>query len=124
MWDKDLSYDNHDHDRSISKCDQLLPEADNNFQIIIILEITQWTDLIIGLSLMLWNNLHFSLVKHNFNIFRSYFVELQNQGLQLRPKVMKVSFIGNTNNFFRLSPRLSLEYLKTLPFAEKRVETT
>ena len=36
---------------------------------------------------------------------------------------MKVSFIGNTNNFFRLSPRLSLEYLKTLPFAEKRVET-
>lgn len=122
MWDKDLSYDNHD--RSISKCDQLLPEADNNFQIMIILEITQWTDLIIGLSLMLWNNLHFSLVKHNFNIFRLYFVELQNQGLQLRPKVMKVSFIGNTNNFFRLSPRLSLEYLKTLPFAEKRVETT
>lgn len=122
MWDKDLSHDNHD--RSISKCDQLLPEADNNFQIIIILEITQWTDLIIGLSLMLWNNLHFSLVKHNFNIFRLYFVELQNQGLQLRPKVMKVSFIGNTNNFFRLSPRLSLEYLKTLPFAEKRVETT
>lgn len=122
MWDKDLSHDNHD--RSISKCDQLLPEADNNFQIMIILEITQWTDLIIGLSLMLWNNLHFSLVKHNFNIFRLYFVELQNQGLQLRPKVMKVSFIGNTNNFFRLSPRLSLEYLKTLPFAEKRVETT
>ena len=122
MWDKDLSYDNHD--RSISKCDQLLPEADNNFQIMVILEITQWTDLIIGLSLMLWNNLHFSLVKHNFNIFRLYFVELQNQGLQLRPKVMKVSFIGNTNNFFRLSPRLSLEYLKTLPFAEKRVETT
>ena len=122
MWDKDLSHDNHD--RSISKCDQLLPEADNNFQIIIILEITQWTDLIIGLSLMLWNNLHFSLVKHNFNIFRLCFVELQNQGLQLRPKVMKVSFIGNTNNFFRLSPRLSLEYLKTLPFAEKRVETT
>lgn len=122
MWDKDLSYDNHD--RSISKCDQLLPEADNNFQIMIILEITQWTDLIIGLSLMLWNNLHFSLVKHNFNIFRLYFVELQNQGLQLRPKIMKVSFIGNTNNFFRLSPRLSLEYLKTLPFAEKRVETT
>ena len=122
MWDKDLSYDNHD--RSISKCDQLLPEADNNFQIMIILEITQWTDLIIGLSLMLWNNLHFSLVKHNFNIFRLYFVELQNQGLQLRPKVMKVSFIGNTNNFFRLSPRLSFEYLKTLPFAEKRVETT
>ena len=122
MWDKDLSYDNHD--RSISKCDQLLPEAENNFQIMIILEITQWTDLIIGLSLMLWNNLHFSLVKHNFNIFRLYFVELQNQGLQLRPKVMKVSFIGNTNNFFRLSPRLSLEYLKTLPFAEKRVETT
>ena len=122
MWDKDLSHDNHD--RSISKCDQLLPEADDNFQIMIILEITQWTDLIIGLSLMLWNNLHFSLVKHNFNIFRLYFVELQNQGLQLRPKVMKVSFIGNTNNFFRLSPRLSLEYLKTLPFAEKRVETT
>ena len=122
MWDKDLSHDNHD--RSISKCDQLLPEADNNFQIMVILEITQWTDLIIGLSLMLWNNLHFSLVKHNFNIFRLYFVELQNQGLQLRPKVMKVSFIGNTNNFFRLSPRLSLEYLKTLPFAEKRVETT
>ena len=122
MWDKDMSYDNHD--RSISKCDQLLPEADNNFQIMIILEITQWTDLIIGLSLMLWNNLHFSLVKHNFNIFRLYFVELQNQDLQLRPKVMKVSFIGNTNNFFRLSPRLSLEYLKTLPFAEKRVETT
>ena len=122
MWDKDLSHDNHD--RSISKCDQLLPEAENNFQIMIILEITQWTDLIIGLSLMLWNNLHFSLVKHNFNIFRLYFVELQNQGLQLRPKVMKVSFIGNTNNFFRLSPRLSLEYLKTLPFAEKRVETT
>ena len=122
MWDKDLSHDNHD--RSISKCDQLLPEADNNFQIMIILEITQWTDLIIGLSLMLWNNLHFSLVKHNFNIFRLYFDELQNQGLQLRPKVMKVSFIGNTNNFFRLSPRLSLEYLKTLPFAEKRVETT
>ena len=122
MWDKDLSYDNHD--RSISKCDQLLPEADNNFQIMIILEITQWTDLIIGLSLMLWNNLHFSLVKHNFNIFRLYLVELQNLGLQLRPKVMKVSFIGNTNNFFRLSPRLSLEYLKTLPFAEKRVETT
>ena len=122
MWDKDLSYDNHD--RSISKCDQLLPEADNNFQIMIILEITQWTDLIIGLSLMLWNNLHFSLVKHNFNIFRLYFVELQNQGLQLRLKVMKVSFIGNTNNFFRLGPRLSLEYLKTLPFAVKRVETT
>lgn len=121
MWDKDLSYDNHD--RSISKCDQLLPEADNNFQIMIILEITQWTDLIIGLSLMLWNNLHFSLVKHNFNIFRLYFVELHNQGLQLRPKVMKVSFIGNTNNFFRLSPRLSLEYLQTLPFAEKMVET-
>ena len=122
MWDKDLSYDNHD--RSISKCDQLLPEAENNFQIMIILEITQWTDLIIGLSLMLWNNLHFSLVKHNFNIFRLYLVELQNQGLRLRPKVMKVSFIGNTNNFFRLSSRLSLEYLKTLPFAEKRVETT
>lgn len=36
MWDKDLSYDNHD--RSISKCDQLLPEADNNFQIMIILD--------------------------------------------------------------------------------------
>lgn len=121
MWDKDLSYDNHD--RSISKCDQLLPEADNNFQIMIILEITQWTDLIIGLSLMLWNNLHFFLVKHNFNIFRLYFVELHNQGLQLWPKVMKVSFIGNTNNFFRLSPRLSLEYLQTLPFAEKMVET-
>lgn len=121
MWDKDLSYDNHD--RSISKCDQLLPEADNNFQIMIILEITQWTDLIIGLSLMLWNNLHFFLVKHNFNIFRLYFVELPNQGLQLWPKVMKVSFIGNTNNFFRLSPRLSLEYLQTLPFAEKMVET-
>lgn len=121
MWDKDLSYDNHN--RSISKCDQLLPEADNNFQIMIILEITQWTDLIIGLSLMLWNNLHFFLVKHNFNIFRLYFVELHNQGLQLWPKVMKVSFIGNTNNFFRLSPRLSLEYLQTLPFAEKMVET-
>ena len=90
MWDKDLSYDNHD--RSISKCDQLLPEADNNFQIMIILEITQWTDLIIGLSLMLWNNLHFSLVKHNFNIFRLYFVELQNQGLQLRPKVISIAY--------------------------------
>lgn len=37
--DKDLSYDNHD--RSISKCDQLSPEADNNCQIMIILEITQ-----------------------------------------------------------------------------------